>query len=893
MTCEPGTNRDTIDQVNLAQDLDVLNIVLDNLTQGMVVVGVDYRVLAFNRYFEKIFQLPPGTVETGIDFREILKIWAKATGQNQQMLDHAIFRLDEPTPFDLEFPQLILGESRWCLLTHNPIRGKGFVRTFTDITKRKQMEETLRRDRAMLARTENIAHIGSWEWDVATDTVTWSEEMFRILQRDPSAGTPSFADQEGIYHPEDMAQLKRAVEKTLREGTPYEIELRPIRLDGETRVCMAQGIAELGSEGKVTRLFGSLQDVTESKGAEETLRQAHQFNEQIIMNAQEGIIVYGPDLEYQIWNPFMEQFSGLPAGEVVGKHPLELFPFLKDGGVIDQLEKVLAGGLVGPRDFPFNVLSTGRSGWASDINIPLRNAKGEITGVIGMVRDITDRKLAEEALLASQEKFFKVFNSAPILISLTNLADGRLLEVNDQYCKTIGYTRKELLGKTTLELGIITPEDRAKLIEVIELATGTPKNIEFLIRSRTGLAIPILLSGSLIEAGGQRILISMVLDITEQKRVEEEKAKLQVQLQQSQKMESLGVLAGGVAHDMNNVLGAILGLASAFADIQPADTPAHGAFDTILKAATRGGARVKSLLAFARQTLPSEQKLDLNAIIQDEVRTLVHTTIARIHLEMDLAENLPPILGDASALIHAFMNLCINAVDAMPDSGTLTLRTRTVDKDWIEVVVEDTGTGMPREVLEKAMDPFFTTKEVGKGTGLGLSMVYSTVKAHRGQLEIQSQPGQGTRVRMRFPACEPLVQVPGPAAEPRSQSSTGGLNVLLVDDDELIQSSMQAILAVLGHFVTAALSGEDALANLATGFQPDVVILDMNMPGLGGAGSLPRLRALLPKVPVLLSTGRIDQTALDLAAAYPGVTLLSKPFSIKELEQKLEILGLG
>jgi len=200
---------------------------------------------------------------------------------------------------------------------------------------------------------------------------------------------------------------------------------------------------------------------------------------------------------------------------------------------------------------------------------------------------------------------------------------------------------------------------------------------------------------------------------------------------------------------------------------------------------------------------------------------------------------------------------------------------------------------MSKEVLEKAIDPFFTTKVVGKGTGLGLSMVYSSVRAHHGQLEIQSEPGHGTRVRMRFPACQVLAQVPVPEAVPRSQPSAGGVTVLLVDDDELIQSSMQEILAILGHSVTAALSGEEALGEIEAGFQPDVVILDMNMPGLGGVGTLPRLRALLPRVPVLLSTGRIDQVALDLASAHPGVTLLPKPFSMKELQQHLEILGPG
>ena len=353
-------------------------------------------------------------------------------------------------------------------------------------------------------------------------------------------------------------------------------------------------------------------------------------------------------------------------------------------------------------------------------------------------------------------------------------------------------------------------------------------------------------------------------------------------------MESLGILAGGVAHDINNVLGAILGMATAHIEAQPAGSPVHRAFDTISQAAVRGGNMVKSLLSLARQNPAEERQLDLNVILHEEVRFLERTTLSKIQLEMDLADNLRPILGDASALTHAFMNLCVNAVDAMPDHGTLTLRTRNVDGDWVEAVVEDTGCGMPSDVLEKAVDPFFTTKEVGKGPGLGLSMVYSTVKAHHGQLDIQSEPGRGTRVRMRFPACATRSRVPDPAAEPQSRTC-GRLNVLLVDDDELVQASLMALLGALGHEATAALSGEQALEALEAGLRPDVVILDMNMPGLGGAGTLPRLRALVPGVPVLLSTGRVDQAAQDLASAHPGVTLLPKPFTMKELKQRLEL----
>lgn len=390
------------------------------------------------------------------------------------------------------------------------------------------------------------------------------------------------------------------------------------------------------------------------------------------------------------------------------------------------------------------------------------------------------------------------------------------------------------------------------------------------------------------EGGNPLRMIGLNRDITASHLAEAEKSKLQALLQQSQKMESLGSLAGGVAHDMNNVLGAILGMASANLDLQPSGSPAYRAFDTIVQAATRGGKTVKSLLSFARQSPLEENQLDMNEILREEVTLLERTILAKVRLEMDLAPSLQPILGDASALTHAVMNLCVNSVDALPENGTLTLRTRNLDGDWIEVIIEDTGTGMSKEVLEKAMDPFFTTKEVGKGTGLGLSMVYSTVKAHRGQMQIQSNPGQGTRVMLRFPTCETVTMLLDEADGPRHEATIRALKVLVVDDDELIQSSALAVLEVLGHNAVGATSGEEALARLGGGFQPDVVILDLNMPGLGGAGTLPRLRALNPTVPVLIATGRVDEFATNLVGTHPYVSLLPKPYSLAELKGSLE-----
>ena len=586
-----------------------------------------------------------------------------------------------------------------------------------------------------------------------------------------------------------------------------------------------------------------------------------------------------------------EQMIGVKGSDMVGKTMAEMFPAdLAAKTLVDDLA-VVSGGKTLEVEEQLN----GRS--YSTLKFPI--VQGGKTLLAGFTIDITERRQALEALRESNQRMQLATDSAHLAVWDWDLQTGTMLW-DDEMFTLYGTTREEVRGTVQDWKDGLHPEDLERAIARCEAAIKgeAPFDTEFRVRHKDGTVLWLKANATVLRdpEGNPVRMVGVNRDVTDIHSAEEEKAKLQAQLQQSQKMESLGTLAGGVAHDMNNVLGAILGLASAHIGTQPYGSPLHKALDTICKATERGGKMVKSLLSFARQSPAENHKLDMNAILREQVALLERTTLAKVRLQIDLEADLRPILGDACALTHAFMNLCVNAVDAMPENGTLTLHTRNVDNGWIEVVVEDNGMGMPRSVLEKAMEPFFTTKETGKGTGLGLTMVFSTVKAHRGQMAIQSEPGQGTRVMMRFPACEQETLVRAAASELAEATllPQGSLKVLLVDDDDLIQSSVQAILEVLGQpAVSMAQSGEEALTLLAAGYEPDLVILDMNMPGLGGIGTLPRLRALRPGVPVLLATGRVDQTALTLASAHPGVTLLSKPFGLRELQKHLENLGLA
>lgn len=386
--------------------------------------------------------------------------------------------------------------------------------------------------------------------------------------------------------------------------------------------------------------------------------------------------------------------------------------------------------------------------------------------------------------------------------------------------------------------------------------------------------------------GEVEALLGITRDVTARREAEAARLELERKLHQSQKMESLGNLAGGVAHDMNNVLAAILGLASLRLDGPQDEEADRHAFEMIERACFRGSELVKGLLSFSRKGLAETTAVDVNSLVREEVNFLRHTTLARIELRMDLSTGLPAILGDPSALSHALMNLCINATDAMPEGGVLTIRTGTRDS-MVFLEVRDTGLGMSEETLAKALDPFFTTKAPGKGTGLGLSIVHSTVAAHQGDMRLESQPGRGTSVLLCFPILEGPPPMVGATRRRPSYSQVLAFQVLVVDDEEAVRSTLEAMLTYLGCEVVICESAEQALTMLEAGLDPNLVILDINMPGLGGVRALPRIRALRPELSIILSTGKMDQEALDRANFIPGISLLPKPYSLSNLRQAL------
>lgn len=646
-------------------------------------------------------------------------------------------------------------------------------------------------------------------------------------------------------------------------------------------------------EGKPPCLAGFTIDITDRKRAMEAMQQSEARFRAIFEQASVGMVEVSTEGRFLTANQAFQDFLGYSEPELQGLGLQQVtHPAFRE---LDR-QRIRA---VLSREIPFfatekiYLRKDGSEVWGRVHATLLRDGSGRPVNLIAIVEDIDERKRAEEALASSELRFRSLFESMIEGVALHDLVyephgtavDYRIIDVSPAFARHTGLKREAVVGRLASELyGAGTPPFLDTYAQVA--ASGKPCVFEeYFAPMGKHFRISVF-------SPRQASFATIFEDITEQKRNEEERRRLEAEVQHAQKLESLGVLAGGVAHDMNNVLQAIQGMASVLRAKLAGDVALVSGLDIILNASNRGRDLVKNLTDFARKGLQGPQPLDLNQLVRTEVELLQHTTLQRIELRMELGSGLPRILGDPSALSNALMNLCVNALDAMPDKGVLSFRSRMLADGSVTLEIEDSGEGMAPEVLARATEPFFTTKPIGKGTGLGLSGVYGTMKAHGGSMEIHSEPGKGTTVTLRFPACqEPPEPAPSPVPEP-SREPEACLRILLVDDDELIRDSFPDLMNILGHTVVrTASSGSEALGHLEDGLEVDAVVLDQNMPGLSGLETLERLRLSHPALPVILCTGHLDEDARERMRAIPHVRTLLKPYSIKDIRPLLADLA--
>ncbi len=718
-----------------------------------------------------------------------------------------------------------------------------------------------------------------------------SAQALGILVRE--AGAPRLP---AFFTPESLELFREEILTLAEGGGFFRGEVPLADLEGRSLVLDTSVRIQPGFEDTWARVLVSFVDVSKRKQAEAALLASQAQHLSMLRTAMDAVWLLDAQGRILEVNDAACLMLGYAREELLGKAPGDLEAVESPVETRAHFALILQKG----SDL-FESVHRRRDGTTLPVEVSATHLPDTGQFVV-YVRDVTARKRAEEALRSSEEAQRQLALRDEAILS--NLNEGLVLY--DPEGRVI------LANRSTHEIwerwGLIPPTNQAGTLALVEWLRSGDRDLALaerpssrVLRGERFTEYEVSMkvkdadepfhgsySGVPFYDDRGELLYGIVTfrDISDRKRLEAERRDLEQQFQRAQKMESLGSLAGGVAHDMNNVLGAIMALSSIQETLAPQGSSQQRSMETITKACLRGRTLVQGLLGFARQGITEERLVNLNEVVREQTALLEHTTLQRVRLEMELDPGLAPVLGDPAALGHALMNLCVNAVDAMPEGGTLTLRTRNAGPTLVELEIQDSGLGMPPEVMARAMDPFFTTKPQGKGTGLGLSIVYGTVKSHRGHLALHSTEGVGTCITIQLPAAARELDS-DPVAEPPSPKARS-LRVLVVDDDDLLQLSLCTLLETLGHAPEAVDSGEAALALLETGAPFDLVILDLNMPGLGGAGTLPLLRQLRAELPVVLATGRATPQAAELVAGTPAASILAKPFSLEELKAHLE-----
>jgi two-component system, cell cycle sensor histidine kinase and response regulator CckA len=501
-------------------------------------------------------------------------------------------------------------------------------------------------------------------------------------------------------------------------------------------------------------------------------------------------------------------------------------------------------------------------------------------------QEITERLQMEKALRLSEERFSKAFKASPIPLAIQSLRQEKFVDANQGFQDLTGFSRHEIIGRTPAELGLWADPNGGNAVLRKLREEMSVRNLPSRLKSKADVLHDVLLSVELFELDGEPFLLTIAQDITEQ-------MKLETQLRQSQKMEAIGQLAAGVAHDFNNILTVVQGNASLLLAAKPPESGERKPLQTICAAADRASKLVRQLLTFSRKQFVQMRPLSIQEALAAAADMLPRLLREDIALKVDAAPALPLINADAGMIEQMLINLAVNARDAMPDGGILTFQAELATLgpeglhhnperhagEFIRLSVRDTGCGIPAEIMPRIFEPFFTTKAVGKGTGLGLATVYGIAKQHQGWIEVESQPGKGSTFNVFIPVFK--TEVPVPVKPLTEEPLKGGHETILVaEDEEDVRDFVGELLKSYGYTVLAAGSGAEALEVWSQHRQDvDLLLTDMVMPGgFTGRQLAERLRTDSPALRIIYTSGYSPGMAGRDLAVLKEDNFLAKPY---------------
>ena len=748
-----------------------------------------------------------------------------------------------------------------------------------------------------LEKALNAAGLGVCEWDLKSGTITLSVDISRWVMAEPLPGDGF--DLESLVHPDDHQRLLNIAQNSSRTDPRFEIEFRMFDADGEIRWMMYLGTVEYDTAGSPVRLIGTIQDITKRREIE---LQSRQFEVNLRALVEASTLF--------TWQANVHGESD------------ELFAWLQDlsGRPITSIEEVLE--IIHPED-----VDAARQAWELSVatrtvftsvcrflsrdrgyrylairGVQLFDDKGNFQQWIGTFNDITDRKSAEEALRKNEAQLQLVADSVPVVIAYLD-KESRFLFANKACLNWFGLADKEIVGRHVAD--IVGRDIYKELLSEIEsVLKGAEVRLERAALIDRTRYVQLTYKPDLDSLGNTLGYFLFIIDLTASRQAEERLRKSQEQLRQAQKLESIGRLAGGIAHDFNNMLTAINGYSElALSQLSDGD-PLKRNIEEIKKAGERSANLTRQLLAFSRQQLINVSLINLNQAIIDSTVMIQRVIGEDIQIETDLYERLWTLKGDKNLLTQILLNLVVNARDAMPRGGIITISTQNVILDddsmmlrfgadvgpFVKLSVSDTGIGMDDETKKQIFEPFFTTKETGKGTGLGLSMVYGIVKQLDGYVWVESEPNGGTTFDLYFPRAEDTDEVTSVEIH-NTNPKHGTETVLLVEDEDIVRELSSEVLRSCGYKVIEASSGKEALRSYKEfGQEISLLMTDVVMPGMNGEELAKQLLSIQPELKILYTSGYIDNPIALSDGLKHGAAFIQKPFTNIELARKIRAI---
>lgn len=782
----------------------------------------------------------------------------------------------------------------------------GCVWMLMDISERMRVETKLRRSEVRLLTAQTQARICTWEQGRNPNDRYWSEELFGLLGFDPALSFPTNAAILERFDARDREQLIAAQHRAAETGELVRLICRSNTEFGPLRYFEATMAPQFDEAGRFLRQVGTLQDVTERELNEEALKLGQCRFEAAQAQARIGNWELGPNLEPTYWSKQMFVMFGFdpelgvpPIDEYHrGVHP-------EDRSALDE----------GPRRAiesrqPYRCVhrthpSTGEPRYFEVTMVPAFDERGQLLRMTGTTQDVTERILADQALRWSESRLVRAQTQAKIGSWEFNPTTGDLLYSKEMYHLLGQDPQAGPPGSADWQTGF-APQERERFYNAYRRAIESQHPITFEFRRIAQSGTPDRCFETTMEAvrddAGKVLHIAGTLqDVTERKQAERERSKLQEQLGQALKMEAIGRLAGGVAHDFNNLLTVISGNVEFCLEGLDRQDPLAEYLKGIGDAANRASSLTQQLLAFSRRQLTEPRVVNLNELIHNLQKMLGRLIGEDIQLELRLESELGAVRIDPGQFDQVVLNLAVNARDAMPRGGRLTIETTNVELDdaycqmhhgltpgaFVSLVVSDSGEGMPPEVMRHIFEPFFTTKPAGTGTGLGLSVIFGVVKQAGGTIETYSELGLGTTFKIYLPRVDAPAQsierAPTTVEVPR-----GTETILLVEDNSIVRQVTSTMLDRLGYRVLVAEDGNSALGLLkAEGSSIDLLLTDLVMPQMSGHELSRHVHEFYPEVPVLYCSGYTEDTFVRHGLASEELQFIGKPFTQRQVAQKV------